>query len=109
MQGKKSETGIYIFCWMLQCFFFPKDSYLGALRLFLRVQAAASASPLIFVAGWAMSGESRSAEILGAHKILTELLCPSRNSLAPTRPRFDFIYTEMAALRKIEFYLHLLA
>ena len=28
--------------------FFPKDSYLGALRLFLRVQAAASASPLIF-------------------------------------------------------------
>ena len=32
----------------------------------------------------------------GAHKILTELLCPalSRNSLAATRPRFDFIYTK---------------
>ena len=28
--------------------FFPKDFYLGALRLFLRVQAAASASRLIF-------------------------------------------------------------
>ena len=62
-----------------------------------------------------MSGESRSAEILGAHKILAELLCPvrararnslARNSLAPTRPRFDFIYTEMAARRRFEFYLH---
>ena len=36
----------------------------------------------------------------GAHKILTELLCPAlararaRNSLAATRPRFDFIYTK---------------
>ena len=36
----------------------------------------------------------------GAHKILTEVLCPARaralarNSLAATRPRFDFIYTK---------------
>ena len=49
-------------------------------------------APSFFVAGWAMSGESRSAEILGAHKILTELLCRalfvqfySPHSLAPTR------------------------
>ena len=60
-------------------------------------------APSFFVAGWAMSGESRSAEILGAHKILTELLCPSRNSIAATRPRFDFIYTEMAARRRFDF------
>ena len=30
----------------------------------------------------------------------------SRNSLAATRPRFDFIYTEMVARRRFEFYLH---
>ena len=44
----------------------------------------------------------------GAHKILTELLCPARarNSIAATRPRFDFIYTEMVARRRFEFYLH---
>ena len=66
--------------------------------------------PSVFVAGWAMSGESRSAGILGAHKILAELLCParsiSRNSLAATPSRSDFIYTEMAARRRFEFYLH---
>ena len=66
--------------------------------------------PSFFVAGWAVSGECRSAEILGAHKILTELLrpclsvCLARNSLAATRRRFDFIYTEMAARRKIDFF-----
>ena len=66
--------------------------------------------PSVFVAGWAMSGESRSAGILGAHKILAELLCLcrslSRNSLAATRSRSDFIYTEMVARRRFEFYLH---
>ena len=52
-----------------------------------------------------MSGESRSAEILGAHKILTELLCPvlSRNSLAATRPRSDFIYTKSSGRRGLSF------
>ena len=55
-----------------------------------------------------MSGESRSAGILGAHRILAELLCVSRsrNSLAATPSRSDFIYTEMVARRRFEFYLH---
>ena len=56
-----------------------------------------------------MSGESRSAGILGAHKILAELLCPARliaNSLAATPSRSDFIYTEMVVRRRFEFYLH---
>ena len=57
-----------------------------------------------------MSGESRSAGILGAHKILAELLCPApdlaRNSIAATPSRSDFIYTEMVARRRFEFYLH---
>ena len=57
-----------------------------------------------------MSGESRSAGILGAHRILAQLLCPawarSRNSIAATPSRSDFIYTEMVARRRFEFYLH---
>ena len=36
---------------------FPKDSYLGDLRLFLWVHAAASASRSIFFAGWVVVGQ----------------------------------------------------
>ena len=82
---------------------FPKDSYLGELRLFLRVQAAASASPLIFrrrlgyVRWISISRDPRGAQDFDW------VALPgfwSRNSLAATRPRVDFIYTEMAARRQ---------
>ena len=57
----KSHT----FCLRIS-FFFPKDSYLGALRLFLRVSAGASASRSIFPPAELLSAKSRSPEILGA-------------------------------------------
>ena len=104
--------------------FFPKDFYLGALRLFLRVQAAASASPLIFrrrlgyVRWISISRDPRGAQDFDWVALPCNVyLC--RNSLAATRPRldsiytemaarrrFDFIYTEIAARRRFEFYLH---
>ena len=73
-------------------FFFPKDSYLGALRLFLRVQAAASASPLIFrrrlgyVRWISISRDPRGAQDFD-WVALPCALSLARNSLAATRPR----------------------
>ena len=80
-------------------------------------------APSFFVAGWAMLGEARAAEIFGAHKIWTELLCRARvlaqfssghsaeigfylHRDGRAAAKFDFIYTEMAARRRFEFYLH---
>ena len=92
-------------------FFFPKRFLSwGFKTLFASASSCQCIPPSVFVAGWAMSGESRSAGILGAHKILAELLCLcrafSRNSIAATPSRSDFIYTEMVARRRFEFYLH---
>ena len=82
---------------------FPKDSYLGALRLFLRVQAAASASPLIFrrrlgyVRWISISRDPRGAQDFDWVALPGFFCARASNAIAPTRPRFDFLYTEMAA------------
>ena len=89
-------------------FFFPKDSYLGALRLFLRVQAAASASPLIFrrrlgyVRWISISRDPRGAQDFDWVALPGSIFF-SRNSIAPTRPRFDFIYTKSSGRRGLSF------
>ena len=107
--GKKNAT------WSQKVFkswqtFFPKDSYLGALRLFLRVQAAASASPPQFSSPAGQCrvnldrpGSSGRTRFWPSCSALRQI---SRNSLAATPSRSDFIYTEMVARRRFEFYLH---
>ena len=73
------------------------------------MQAAASASPLIFrrrlgyVRWISISRDPRGAQDFGWVALPCARNSLARNSIAPTRPRFDFIYTEMAARRRFDF------
>ena len=56
--------------------FFPKRFLSWGFKTLFASASSCQCKPLNFFAGWAMSAQSRSAEILGAHKIWTELDFP---------------------------------